>query len=1658
VLRPAGAAPVARAGVIRVATLAPGAPDREDEETYLSYFIDLMEHDVFKLIRKLLLHPNLCECNFFNNRIKLDLSPLEQNLEKQLTNLIQLFNDVKIHINEPELVEDLNTRLVDAFSKYEYLFKSNFSPENIANNTPPENINTTVQTLERFLNREITENDFIQAERNRLFPTTEWRTLYINNINRLSLKFWNSFFISNRAHYGNNANVRYKELLNHYRLVNAYGENINHREVSIPYPVEYLIETRGPRAKDQTLDVDNLIYAEPHPEAFSTNGMFDFDIISYFNNILSTFLKGCMSEDEHKIYKLCPEYITYTQDSLDNVIDNRYRNIHNLTFYSGGLNYADTISNGINHAIRFDNTNPNILNPYLVSHKTLNEKHIDYFNIYNINITPGAPPAVLNQNDNCLAINSGTLPVIIPAGGIPAVAPGAAGQIGGYTVRRNLNQDQFLQHKFIRRLTIYSNTVRYVNSTNVLENLIDEPLARLRRSTIPAINPIGFNVALPYQTNPSLNTSNSLVIFNSTGNKTQFGGLTLSGNNGEFYRNVDVNARMPNWTLALPDLHDPLIIDLTPPPAVGAVALGSQGYLVFPTDLYVINNLLNFTNSGDHSDLTNPERELFNKNNFIDNNYLGVQLRDFNQENNTNSVLLRSNALVLRNMLNNFNTSPDNKLCLYDNIAEIPQKTKDAMLGTCNYTKYQINILQKLIQTLNRVSNYTNIQQNTQNEPVTMRHRLICNNIFNHINALNKQIDIILLELNDEKFNFGETSVDNFESIKNLTNSEPNVSLNSCLHSYLTDFQQIPVFNNNDLELKDPNSDPKTDDLMENVLDRRLMLLNQFSYYYYNAIDPADVNPDPLALMGVAIPVSFNDDRTVALQLLVAPPINPIDRLRLGRLQFANSLRPNYTTLQSGLYSVRKLYTSNKNKLSLNDFSYLKKIITLFNNSVDIKINENVFNNVLNNMTDLKFNLDDDPFTLTLAAAYRINNQCNNWDSDPFVPNRNAAAPLPAAALAVSIPPVMRRINEYFRHDCSLLLSVEQRNANPEENPLQRHRHRYDFDNIPFVVNSDNIKNDEQQYLNQIRRMLERTYTRRTNVNPFNNKDYLIRMNILDLNIMPVDINAMSREIPLAYLFNYASSLDDFMTDMTEGSIIDRQVLALRDNNSNRNENDTIRSFVDTFFTKYTSAQPEERLNLNPNISCLFDRNKRILLRPGSLLNRGLGFLTAFNGYEFDRNLCYNTFLKTINNMYASHSTRHIINNMGNTTGNNIQKDYEHFMENKKYHGNAPDDTNAYRIRRIGAVQPGAAAVAPAVPANNTQFYYKDLFRGIHKAPLITNNNIRGTYLHNHNEPAAAPQHQHFTDTTLAIQGPDVVFGGVFPQLAPPAGINAAGLFPRNNRVYNENANTTVNNKRAIFPLNNLHGLSALTCGDYVQSITTLNRLDMVEFLNTTFNNQIWDFNNNAYRTIISNDVQNPLYSYFHYHRHNYAHHDLNICYLNRYKVNHIANLRRDDYGLAALAALPAPARLTYDGRLSGLPGSSAVGRTADSIYEMFGRFDIRYIPNALLQDERQRRLARFAHVMSRFLYSDNGFSFTFTRHVYFINFAFNLIRHKIKSESLYNTNKVIQGKLYYQDDYDSYDNIIPHQDTLLRQLPRNPLNNGDYQTVVPNFLGNMRF
>lgn len=1628
---------------------ATAAPAAINSANFINYYIELMEHDVFKLIRKLLLHPNLCEVSSFNSTIKLNLSPLEMKLEAQLNNLVQLFNDVKMNINNNELVAYVNDQLSDSYSRYEYLFKTNISVSNVVN--PFETINRTVQTLEDFLNKRITVDHFTTGEQGILFANnTVWRDYYIIIINNLATKFWNTFFISDKKNY-TEAPV-YKEILNHYRLVNVYGEQINKRNGILSYPLDVHFETRGPRTREQNLDVNNLIYAEPHPEAFSTNGMFDFDIISYFNHILSTFLKGSMSEDTPKLYKLCPEYINYTNDNLDNVIDNTYSNIKTITYYSGGLNYADTLSNAIDFNNPANNVLPNIMNPYLVSHKSLNEKNDEYYNLYDVNLNSTYNNMfLLKHNDAANAI-----PAPIPANAVPP----AKG------VQRITNANDIINSsRFMRRFEIYSRTLTYFEpgapaATSRFN--ISEPLEKLKRSTLTINNIVQMGAAA---TNSS-NISGVLSIYNSSTSDFNFhelGGLSLHSVTGDFYRNVQIAAALGNQGI------------FAPPGArtFGAVtALAANIYdrsdYFYPLDLQHLSGLLNFSYTSEFADV-GLSKPFYNTNNFIDNNYLGVQLVKLQQEPTNNAVLLKSNALVLRNLLTNYDANKDVKRHLYENLAEIPQKTKDAMLGVCNYTKYHINILQKLIKCLNLVNSFS-----SSNNEITIRHKNICNNVFSHINALNKQIDIILLELNDEKFNYGETSADNFESIKNLTNNEPNISINSCLYNYLTDFKQYPVYNTCDLPLVTQDSCPRMDTVLENDAIRTQLLFGRNNHILFDNFDPTPAAPNDITTR-----------RTAA---------GAITHIRYGQLSNANPLMSNYSNLQSGLFAVRKLYSSNK--LNINDFSYLKKIITLYNNSVDIKVNESLFSNILSSMVALKFHPEDDPFSLTLSAGYHNVNTCNpstaGWN-DPYI-NRDIAVTAPAA-LDVSVNTINRTLLSYAANNNSLLLSIGDENKYTNNQMHEAHPpHRFDINTLSVMINSSDNKNEETTFLVNINKFLHRLYRSQTPFNPFNNKDHLIRMNILDLNIMPIDINAMSREIPLAYLFNYASSFDDFLLDTTEGSIIEREILSMRRNSSNSNQIDTVRSFCTDYFSQYSNAS-----NNDKHIQYLFDRNKRILGQPGLLANNG--FRTALETSQIDRILHYNTLLKGVNNIYNSTSAYHLINQFHDfelRSEASGLKDYEHFMENNKYKGCSVNDINAIRLRtrttpaysnyRHQPFAPGPPAVGTVpIDAEAYHYYYFDLFSGIHKAPSGVNNNSLGTFQHNlvtvtgalANPPEDPPNsllNVKLYGNYSNITGPGVAGTAVIAARVPAGEIREpvyAGanpypapwwhLMPRNNRV--PDASTD----KALYPFDNLHGFSALVCGDFVHSITLLQKLDMVDYLNEIFHTNVLEANNRelikqtADFNIIVNGLMNPVefdnlpagtaYSTYRENQ-QYPHSDLNIGYLRRFKINHIGNLSND--------TTSGPIGIGTRGRLNTLSGRAPLMTQLESIYQIFGRFDIRFFPENYFStnnsNNQKERVARFAHVMSRFLYSDNGYSFTFTRQVGFINLAYNLIRHKIKSESLYNTNKVIQGKLYYQDEYDQYENIMLEPDSLLRKLPRNPLNNSDYATAPNNYMTSLRF
>jgi hypothetical protein len=421
--------------------------------------------------------------------------------------------------------------------------------------------------------------------------------------------------------------------------------------------------------------------------------------------------------------------------------------------------------------------------------------------------------------------------------------------------------------------------------------------------------------------------------------------------------------------------------------------------------------------------------------------------------------------------------------------------------------------------------------------------------------------------------------------------------------------------------------------------------------------------------------------------------------------------------------------------------------------------------------------------------------------------------------------------------------------------------------------------------------------------------------------------------------------------------------------------------------------------NTEDNIIYMYDRSRKELNRA-----RNNNLLSVLSTETIDRLLHYNTFIKTVDNFHSSHSSRHVINEFTFHPGVSvIMKDYEHFMENNKYKGNNVNDINSYKLGEQGN--------------SVSSYYYYDLYSGIHKAPANTNQST-------------------------------VVFPGHV----------TGGLLLNNKLTLGNRGNTTPNaNKLQYAPFDNLLGLSALFCGENPQSITVLPKLDMVNYLDSLFQQHIWRSTTNTTLagagSIVGFSLQNPQAAggEFDDDREQYVHSDLNIRYLDRYHINHIGQLQ------AGGAPGPAPPAQT----LSTLPQPAPINTPPASIYQTYGRFDVRYFPHEFLQKNLEnRRLARFSHVMSRFLYSDNGFSFTFTRQVFFINFAFNLIRHKIKSESLYSTNKVMQGKLFYQDDFDNYDRIMPYQDSLLRQLPRNPLNRGQYDndSNLRSFLNTTNF
>lgn len=172
-------------------------------------------------------------------------------------------------------------------------------------------------------------------------------------------------------------------VLNFYRFVNTLSrsEDSTKPKEDLPFLINFFMEETsaqpGMAAKSgaKTMDASSLVYVEPVPEAFGTNGCFSYDILSYFNNIVSVFIKGCYSQKHKQVYHRCVEFLTGELETIGD-IDNTIPNISSVRYLPHGINFSDHLkTEGIPAGGLFERQNPgnyfNIYNPYYFDHVSM---------------------------------------------------------------------------------------------------------------------------------------------------------------------------------------------------------------------------------------------------------------------------------------------------------------------------------------------------------------------------------------------------------------------------------------------------------------------------------------------------------------------------------------------------------------------------------------------------------------------------------------------------------------------------------------------------------------------------------------------------------------------------------------------------------------------------------------------------------------------------------------------------------------------------------------------------------------------------------------------------------------------------------------------------------------------------------------------------------------------------------------------------------------------------------------------------------------------------------------------------------------------------------------------------------------------------------------
>lgn len=277
--------------------------------------------------------------------------------------------------------------------------------------------------------------------------------------------------------------------------------------------------------------------------------------------------------------------------------------------------------------------------------------------------------------------------------------------------------------------------------------------------------------------------------------------------------------------------------------------------------------------------------------------------------------------------------------------------------------------------------------------------------------------------------------------------------------------------------------------------DKVLLFLDDMVSGIGSLIEDAQSVHKELREMDESVPLYFDikKDYTKSFYLSTKElPYAPLSILTMAYNSGANAVSP-FPTIRNAsngkfLYGLQSMMIDNF-KLSVTKVPYMKKLLADFNG----------YNTKINNITEDKFN----DMLGYLGRAFNFYYDWKFYNGQVF---GNVSIPAPAAPALIALAPYQ----EVNAVDTSIILTES--------------------------INPVDSKNKVAKYVSDIAIPVPPAGMAAPPLVPGtpnpNPRARVIMINIIDLNVVPINVHSLMREIPLANLYNYAMSFDSFIEDM----------------------------------------------------------------------------------------------------------------------------------------------------------------------------------------------------------------------------------------------------------------------------------------------------------------------------------------------------------------------------------------------------------------------------------------------------------------------------------------------------------------------------------------------